>query len=41
MTNATAHATTYVGHNKQDAQNGEMLYHFLIESLSLAFKGQV
>ncbi|KAL7566243.1 hypothetical protein ACA910_011306 [Epithemia clementina (nom. ined.)] len=43
VTNAQvqAHAATYVGTQTRNAQNSDMLYHFLMALLTSAFKGQV
>ena len=40
-TEVRARATTYQGQQTRDAQNSDMLYYFLIESLTETFKAQV
>ena len=41
MTNCQAHAGTYIDQPMRQAQNSQMLYTFLIESITPSFKGQV
>ena len=41
MTQVTARANQYIGQETRDAQNSDMLYNFLIESLTEDFKEQV